>query len=204
MSVMPYETGKAAAAKKWTASAYVDGDELRAFIDAFPTLHFYRAGNDDELQAKAEVLLPSWYRAQRRCLIGPYLDEPGAVWDARLRFSRCEFDMPHDAPFNTAGERDWFVLTNFGYADADQRRQLLGGCGLLPIGVRFGYHLHLAISIKKPADKHIYAVHLDEVAEDVRDDRTHRPHPAFKSYASMLGCVAEVKKGGDGPIVVRR
>jgi hypothetical protein len=202
---MAYETGKAAVAKKWTASAYIEGDELRAFIEAFPTLHFYRGGADDDLQARAEVTLPSWYRAQRRCLIGPYIDEPGAVWDARLRFSRADFEiLPHAESFSAAGERDWFVLTNFGYADADQRRHLLGACGLLPIGVRFGYHLHLAISIKKPTDKHIYAVHLDEVGAAVAAGKIHQPHAAFKSYASMLQSVAEVKKGNDGPIIARK
>ena len=202
---MTYETGKAAAAKKWTASAYVEGDELRAFVEAFPTLRFYRARADDDLHEKADVLLPTWYRMQRRCLIGPYFGEPGAVWDARLRFGRCDFEiLPHADSFSAAGDRDWFVLTNFGYADADQRRHLLGACGLLPIGVRFGYHLHLAISIKKPADKHIYVVHLDELADDVAAGKTHRPHSAFKSYASMLNCVAEVRKGGDGEIVKRK
>ncbi len=201
MVPMEFETGRAAAAKKWIASAYVETTPLRRFIDAFPDLRFYRAGNDDDLGQKADVVLPSWYSTQRRSLIGPCMDEAGAVWDARLRFGGCDYPMRHEEHFRCGGARDWFVLTHFGFASDEDRRHLLGACGLLPIGVRFGYHLHLAINLHKPTDKRIYVVHLDEIGDELADRKVPKPEAAFKSYGTMLASIVEVRKGGDGEVV---
>jgi hypothetical protein len=190
---MGFETGRAAAARKWIVPTQADSAGQRAFIDAFPRAHFYRGGSDDNLAAKADVLLPDWYRRQRKSLIGLYIEEPGAVWDARFRFARCDFPTRHADHFHAPSDRDWFVLTHFGYGGEEERRQLYGACGLLPIGVRFGYHLHLAISLRKPSDRRIFVVHLDEVGA--------APQPAFLTYASMLSCIVEVRKGAGGEIL---
>jgi hypothetical protein len=195
-----FEVGRAADARKWVLSDLSRAQTLHGFIARFSKLGFYRAAADDDLEARAGLRLPSWYRVQRRRLIGPFFDEPGGVADARLRFTSCDFALSHAPRFCEAGDRDWFLLTHFGYSDDEERRLLLGACGLWPIGVRFGYHFHLAVSIKRPDDQRIFAVHLDEIGRAREAGQEPEPQAAFRNYASMLQHVGAIKNGAGGKV----